>query len=701
MATASFNSMPANYTDGGRDKSVPDPVLLPKQYATHLPVWFTFAKKGPTTRVVADGGVRDQLFGAESFLPGSKFFTHQTQFANTVTTAGQQSIYQRVYDATAKQAMMRVWMDVLPAQVPLYMRGVDGKYLLDNTGNPKPTGQKAPGFIVMFVKTPIDGTHGGDFGQAATMDGDQTDLDSATQSTRYPLFDIPVSFVGSYGDDLGFRMWAPSEGSRIAVDTELLEDNKAYPYIFECLDRSSDTIQNVTTTAGTQSMTAVLKRNQTKASVGDQVVSFEPRFFDMYNDRERAGLAPLYGPFDEVHVYYDILETLLKQFYDAEKTYIDAFSDFDGSGYSATDAGEIHRFNFLSGKSSKGVPYHSYVVNRAAPNAEQFSDISAVWAEGGDDGKTDLDTFDKLVAAEMAKYGSIDNEVTDNRLGNPESIFYDSGFSSETKMALANFIAVRKDTFLVWCLRDAQEARPLTADEESSMAIALFTRGQMMPESAENGTPAARFMIVGGDGLLIGSNNRNRLPLSLEIAKKSAEYMGAGSGLWKSSMAFSSGARANVTMFRNVNVPWRPLEARKRDWANGMVYVQSKDMETLFFPALRTGYNVDQSILTSFFTVMVMVDLQKVADRVWAEFSGEDKLTNEQFKKRVEQAAKDLTEGRYDTRVSLNFTVNFTKVDEYNGFSWTLNVDFGGDNMKTVQYTILTGYRRESMPAAN
>jgi hypothetical protein len=44
--------------------------------------------------------------------------------------------------------------------------------------------------------------------------------------------------------------------------------------------------------------------------------------------------------------------------------------------------------------------------------------------------------------------------------------------------------------------------------------------------------------------------------------------------------------------------------------------------------------------------------------------------------------------------------VSFTAVDEYNGFSWTLNVDVGGDVMKTVQYTLLTGYRRESMPAA-
>jgi hypothetical protein len=693
--------MPQNISDGIRDKSIPDPILLPKQYATHLPLWFIFGKKGPSGRVVADGAVREQLFGAESFLASSKFFTHQTQYANSVTSKGNQGIYQRIYAENAKKAMMRVWLDVLPVNVPLYKRGTDGKYMLDATGSPIPTGTTTPGFQIKLVKTPINTQNGGEFGQASQMAGDQINAENAVQSTRFPFLDIPVSFVGQYGDDLGFRMWAPVQGSRVAVDTELLEDNKAYPYIFECLDRSSDTIQNIATVTGTQSMTAVMRRDQVKASVGDQAISFEPRFFEMYNDRERTGMAPLYGPFDEVHVYYDNLVTLLKQFYDAETPFIDQFSDFDGSGYSDSDDGEIHRFNFISGKSSKNVPYHSFIIDRSAANAEAFSDISTVWGEGGADGDMDLDTFDRLVAAEIRKYGSIENEVTENRLGNPESIFYDTGFGSEVKLDLANFIAVRKDTFLVWSLQDAQQARPLTADEESSLAIALFTRGQMLPESTEFATPACRFMIVACDGRLVGSTNRKRLPLSLEIATKSAEYMGAGNGLWKSAFSFSHGPRAEVSLFRDVNVTWRPIAARQRDWANGMVYVQKKDMEKLFFPGLRTGYSNERSILTSFFTVMVFVDLQKVADRVWAEFSGADQYSNEQFKKYVEAEFRRQTEGKYDGRVELRGTVSFTAVDEYNGFSWTLNVDVGADNMKTVQYTLLTGYRRESMPAAN
>lgn len=700
MATANFNSMPQNVSYGKRDKSVPDPILTIKRYATHLPLWFIFAKKGPIKRMLADGAIREQLYGAATFDSTSKFFTHQTQFSSTVNSKGNQGIYQRLEPAGAKTAMMRLWLDVLKVQVPTYERGTDGKYKLDQAGYPIPTGQKITGHILKHVKTPIDAIHGGLFAEASQMTGNQTDTATGTQSIRYPIMDVPVSSFGGYGDDMGLRMWAPHTSSRVVVDEELLEKNKAYPYVFACLDRSSDTVQNVQTVSGVQEVTCVFRREQAKASVGNQPVSFDPRFFESYNDLERQGMAPLYGPFAQVHVYHDNLVTVLKQLYDAEKPYIGLFSDFDGSGYTADDEGEIHRFNFVSAKSSKNVPYQSCIINREDSDAESMSDISAVWAEGGADGDCSLESLNRLVQAEMEKYGDINMEVAEDRLGNPESIFYDSGFDIECKMALVNFIGVRKDTYLSWCLTDAQ-GKKLTADEESSMAIALFTRGQMMPESSEYGTPACRFEIIACDGVLIGSNNRKRLPLSLEIASKSAEMMGAGSGLWNSAFAFSNGRRAEVSMFRDVNVIWRPIAARMRDWSNGMVYVQKKDMDTLFFPALRTGYGVEQSVFTSRFNVLIMTDLEKVADRVWSQFSGADQYSNEQFKKYVEEEFMRQIEGKYSGRAAIVPYVTFTAVDEYNGFSWTLNVDVGMENLKTVQYTILTGYRREKMPTAN
>lgn len=700
MATA-LNSMPQNLTDGFRDKSVPDPILIAKQFPTHLPLWTLLTKKGPTHRVVCDSATAQELFGAESFDPTSKYYTPTTHFCNTVSSTGNQGVYQRLHHEDAKKAMMRIWLDILPVNVPLFERGDDGKYLLDQSGSPIPTGETIPGFMRKIVKTPIGAQFGGEFGQASQMVGDQINSDTATQSQRYPLMDVPVAFVGAYGDDLGLRMWAPTDGSRVPVDAELLTVNKAYPYRFACLDRSGSTVQNIQTVSGVQEITAVLKRDQFKASVNNQEISFDPRFFEQYNDRQRPGLASKYGPFEKVHVYHTNLENQLKRFYDAEKDYIGLGSDFKGTGYTDTDVGEIHLFNFIGGTSSKGVPYHSFLINRTDANAEAFSDISAVWAEGGDDGDTSIETLDRLVGAHMEQYGDSNAEVVDDILGNPESHFYDAAYSSATKMKLAAFIQHRKDTFLTWCLADASSAVPLDADQESSMAIALFTRGQMMPESSEFGSPAARFKIVACEGRLISSTYRKQLPLALELALKAGQYMGAGNGIWNSAQRYDNGDRANVTLFRDVNVTWRPPTARSRDWANGMIYVQKKDMDQLFFPAIRTGYPQERSIFASYFNVCIALDLQKVGARVWAQFSGASQYSNEQFKKYVEQYFNQQIQGKYDGRAIVRGTVSFTAVDEFDGYSWTLNIDIGGDVMKTVQYTLVTGYRRETMPAVN
>lgn len=700
MANTVFNSMPQNLTDGARDVSVPPAVLVPKQYATHLPLWCLFAKRGPAGRQYCDPASAEQLFGAETFDPTSKFNSPAVRFHNIYAPNGQ-SAYQRLIPEGAKKAMMRIWMDVLKTNVPTFERGTDGKYLLDEAGMPKPTGLTIPGIIRKLVKTPISQANGGAFGQASQMVGDQTDPVNATQSQRFPIMDIPASFEGLYGDDMGFRWWAPTEGSRVPVDTELLTVNKAYPYRFACLDKSSATIQNVQTISGSQEITAVLKRDQFKASVRNQAISFDPRFFDQYNDNERPGMVNLYGPFDEVHVYHQNLETLLKEFYDAEEAYIDQFSDFTGEGYTDDDVGEIHRFNFIGGVSSKGVPYHSFLMDRTAPNAESFTDISTVWATGGADGDISVENLGKMTAEHIARYGNPEDILVDDRLGHPESDFYDWGLSAEDKMKLAAFIGVRKDTFLHWSLMDAQQTQPMTADEESSMGIALFTRGQMMPESTEFSTPAMRFTITACDGRLIGSTGKTRVPLLAELLLKNGQYMGAGNGRWNSAMAFSNGDRANVTMFRDVNVTWRPPTARSRDWANGMIYVQKKDESTLFFPAIRTGYPVAESIFTSYFNVRIAMDLQKVADRVHAQFSGADQYTNEQFKKQVELFFQRAIEGKYDKRGEIRGYVTFRAVDEFNGFSWTLNIDFGGDPQKTVQYTLVSGYRREMLPAVN
>ena len=158
-----FNSMPENRSDGARDVSNPSAILGLRTKPSHLPLWVLFTEWGPTNRNMTDGAGRNQLYGAESFNPQSKYFNHQTMFANTVNATGNQGIYQRLLPEDAKRAGMRLWLDLLVTQVPEYVRGSDGKYLLDQDGNKQETGEMIQGHILKIVRTPMSTSMDGDF----------------------------------------------------------------------------------------------------------------------------------------------------------------------------------------------------------------------------------------------------------------------------------------------------------------------------------------------------------------------------------------------------------------------------------------------------------------------------------------------------------------------------------------------------------
>jgi len=192
-----------------------------------------------------------------------------------------------------------------------------------------------------------------------------------------------------------------------------------------------------------------------------------------------------------------------------------------------------------------------------------------------------------------------------------ESIIYDTGFPLATKYALCAFIAQRKDTFVVLSTHDVYDSI-LTASEEHSLAIALRTRLQMYPESDYFGTPVMRGMIVGRSARLRNSQYTKHLPLSAEIAIKSARYMGAGIGRWKNGSHFDGAPGSVVDFMYDINITWVPTAVRNRNWDVGLNWVQSYDRRSYFFPALKTVYDNDTSVLNSYFTAEQLAAINNV-----------------------------------------------------------------------------------------
>lgn len=696
MTATIVNAAPMTVMQGAQDKSTRQLVAEAEALPQHLPKVFIYAEKGPTDPQLVVGASRSQLFGENSFDLRMPWATHATVLSNAINSKANAQMIQRLQPVdAAPPASIRLALDVLPCQIPVYLRNADGSYVLDADGLPKPNGSTTvAGFkckwVLKQVVTGEDGTN--DFGSATDVAGDLVDDSTETQSTCYPIADLTVPSFGAYGNNNGLRLWAPTLKSSIPLDDRLLSQEKVYPFRMACVRRAtaSSTPKVVETLAAEQFVNVVLKPNTIDRNV-DKVVYAGDVFIDAYSNTTDLAFPPVYGPFGAMKLYDENIESLLLQFFEAEIPFIDSHSDFTGAD------GEEFMFNMISGMSSNAVPYSSFQLVTGTGNSIRLSETATMYAQGGSDGTMSEALFADLVIDAMEGYGDENSRLQDSAKY-PESIIYDSGFPLATKYALAKFISVRKDTAVVLSTHDVN-GPDLTSSEESALAIALRTRLQLYPESEFFGTGVVRGMIVGRSGKLSGSQYRKKLPLTIEIATKAAEYMGAGNGQWKSGFAFDSAPNNVVSLFTDVNVTFTPAVVRNKDWANGLNWVDQFDRRSLYFPALKTVYDNDTSVLTSFFTMMAIVELEKVGERARRQFSGVTSLTNAQLIERVNEFVVENTQGRFDGRFIIKPDTHFTAADIARGYSWTLAIQVYAPNMKTVMTLSIESYRIEDLQA--
>lgn len=699
MAQTIVNAAPSTVMLGVQDISTESPVVEPEVLPTHLPKVYTYAETGPLEPQLVVGGALTQMYGANSFDLRRKYATHQTAFINTVNAQANSMMVERVVPTDAPPpANARLFADVLSTKIDEYARNVDGTIQKDNVGNPVPTGEQIDGFKVKWVVAHVDLDEDGNdmFGKGEIGPGDQTDSTTGEQSKRYPILDIAYPHVGERGNRNGMRLYAPTEQSSTPVNVNSLVKDKVYPFRLSLVEKSVSTGTPITqpTQSGALYVDFCLKPGVI-SSVDESEFYITKRFparYQLLNDP--SGLPSSWGPIGKSAVYSGNVDLLIKQFYAAELPYVvQGQSDFDGS------EDEEYRFNLLSGVSSANVPYHSYQIVSAAANAQRLTENSVFYVSGGGDGTMDESKFAELVSERVRQYAD-PLSYLQNTAKFPEAYIYDTGFPLQTKYDLLSFIALRKDTAVFLVTHDVLGPE-LTADEESSLAIALRTRAQQYPESDYFGTATMRCAIFGRSGLMLNSQYTKPLPLVLDFAKKAAVFMGAGNGKWKADKGFDQEGLNQVDLFGAVNVSFTPGTVRNKDWDNGLVWVEDYSRRSLYWPAFHTVYDDDTSVLTSIITMMACVELEKIGLRAQRRFSGNSKLTNAQFKTRIEKFVNDEVQDKFDSRFIITPTVTFSDADLKRGYSWTLTIKIQAPNMKTVQTLVIQAARMDTTTASS
>ena len=647
----------------------------------HLPHVFIYGERGPLEPQVVFGSTLTKTYGANSLDYRKPFANHQTVLLNTLNENANQVMVQRLVPTDIKpKSRITLALELLPTKVKVYKRNADGSYELGTDGTPVDAGTTTDGFKGRWF---LDTTNKADIGAAAKRAGTMTDADN-NESVIYPIIDFEVAHFGAYGNGLGVRLWAPTALSSVPVNEKVVEDQLAQLYRLQFVEKADDgvTANIQQTLSGEQYVEFSFKEGALDRFV-DMDIHFDSAVIPAYQDLETPGQTPVWGPFGKAHLYQKNIEDVLALVYAKEKTF----------GLIAQDDGAEHLVNLFTGIDYNGIPHNAYVVATTAESGLLLTENTTHYAAGGGDGTMSTAAFDLLVRNQMKNYGDLDYHFLDDAMY-PHSCFYDTGFSIDTKKALLTPIGLRKDVYVVLSTQDITQDQNTIA-EESSMAVALRAAARMYPESEIYGTKTCRAIVVGHSGYLINSKYKGLLPLTIEIAAKCANYMGASVGQFKPGLGFDMNPYNQITMFKNVNCTFKKAEVRNKDWDNGLVWVQNYDRRSLFIPAVQTVYDDDTSIINSAINMIIAVELQKVSQRTWRDLTGISSLTADQFIERSDRLITAACKDRFDNRVIIKPETYYTDADTARGYSWSTKIHMYGNNMKTVGSMTVVPHRME------
>lgn len=654
------------------------PIFLP--WSPVLAAW------GPDDdALIVSGDGFSSIYGSKSLDSGSGLFTHQNVLVQKVLGVGGMALVRRLLPEGAAIANTRVWLDIVADNIQQYERNADETFKRTNGALVPKTGAGAtlPGFKARIVMTEIDTSGEDGIGKGQSQTGELVAGDGS-ESTMYPLFDIQARFYGEKGNNIGFRLSAPTLSSGIPVDADLIEERGGYLYRIYALSRADSTTTGSVTVNmdGEQYVEFSLKKGMKDPKTNIDY-SYDKRVLPKFENKDPDTFTG-YGPYRAFHVYKANVDTLVGLIYGKEK---------DQGTINGTVTPE-QTVNLLGAQNAEGVPYYTYQVLGPSDGGELVGESADHWLKGGSDGEVDEDTFDLLVRDELNTFGQ-GTVPYEDRASYPMSVFVDTGFSIETKKLMGNIMSVRPDA---WVLASTQDvAEPLnTPEEDSSIGAVLRNTLQLIPESEFYGTGACRAVVMKHAGTYLDSDYDGILPFTIDFAAKLAVYM--GSAKMKGGYATDSGDYRVVSSFIEHNAIFRPVSPRNKDWQNGITSAEPYDhRKSVFFAAVQTIYHDNTSVLNSFYPMAICCHLNRLGELAWRMFTGDSKLKPSQYADRVDNFLEEQVKDRYDQRADITPKSYYTAADTQRGYSWHTDITgLFNSNQNVEQLTIIAGRQTDT-----
>ena len=698
------NSAPRVIFNGIDDQSVE--ALVPEllQFPIHFPLMYLQTRKGRLDPQSVTGNDAIRLYGRETFNVRSDYYTHQTALAEAIMGRGNSILLKRLepqvdgsgedVSLTAKVLLWAV-VDAGTGAMPEYERGPDGRYTLDQNGNPTLTvgGTVADGLKVTWKATSIDELPSG------------TPLAPVTNGdiTEYPCFIIEAGSYGEWGNLVGTSLWSQRDPETGYVENmEVANLHRTIVYAGSIVEK-----QTATSTPGIQR--SLLGETEVdfafKEGVYDPVSNRDMPFSRLVDDYEDDGLttgsSPQWGSLGNVTVlstYGDLLTALMT----VEQTKLPTDGDFPDSewedatlglesGWALDATNDLHLLDVFTGKDKYGIPHFGfYVADASAAGEVDMVQGEYTYLLDGADGDLDMATYNVRVADEVDLYRAQAGRELMDMKRYPFSCVYDSGFEDSTKEALAAWISHREDVHVTLATHVHGQA-PMTPADEYAAGVVLKGYLATYTESELYGTPAVRGVIMSQSGIPLTVQYNKRVPMTFELAIKRADYMGSGQGRLDPTQNYTLYPGNTVQFMKDVNATYLNKFLADKAWADGINYCEFSDSRTLFYPVIQSIYDIKNSVLVGELFMALTVDVKKRSSRVWTQLSGRSDLTEAEFIEESNAIFLDEVAGRYDGQITVVPSTEFTPADSARGNTWVQNVEVFGNVPKTVaQVNVIT-----------
>ena len=733
MATLNLsNSLPRVVVLGVKDNStrvIPTPV---ERIPMHAPLCPILAEWGPTeTPIPMTIDAFNVIYGKSSLDPKQKYFTSQTLLMERALQSGNICFPYRLKTDGSTIARVRLSVDVTTTN------DVEVKQLNDTDFSKElTTSTTITQKVIRFKLESISSTAGANVTVTANLNGfEQSGVAStgtATQSTtNYPLFDFEARFYGARGNRYGFRIIVPEIGdSAVPLDTDKVNAIDAMIYNLQAVYKDENGVTTIVPRTDDETTTQFTLKPNTFDPYTNVDLNLEyagTEGYEFYDKSENA----TYGPFRRIATYQDSITDLLGDLFEHEKTQLKAMCTVTPANSVIEEfIGGVNRyhFNLFSLKTKNGLGYKSVVfgakIDNGAPASLTFSSLRTHWLKDGSDGFLEIagtganPIFDTATADYIADQltGRMLDGVASNpahpffdRARYPFTTMYDSGYSIETKNSMANLLALQDVYINVATYTNAgvEGAFDLTTRKFTNVSgrhqssPALVSNFLRFPESVYYGTATDRVAIIADAGRVAGHIYRKWVPFTYSLMKKCALYMGSQTGYMRSEYNFETAMRTSGDNDGNIirdyavhDVKFKSEASAKSLWGRGVIFAQSFDTKTIFWPALQTIHPNNTSILRSYIPMIISVDLIRVGMSAWRRHVGDSSLTNGEFADAITKFIISETENRYMKRAEIIPNVYYTKEDSDRGYVFHVDIGYRANGTRNIEVLSVISDRR-------